>query len=563
MVGKITPTSQPTSSQIRHEDAVHLDGTKVNSTPNHELPNTQKNNSLPPQLKVSSNFDPPRRHNRNINTTQNSQSNGQQNANQNANPLSSSNTNSKVQTKPPHPVSKPSFSAMVSAALANSSSTKQPMEITHGTHMGKPTVYFSAHDYFVTLAEECKFTIVGKFTRGKPSMEEVRRLFISHIPLKGSVKIAFYDANHVYIDFTNEADFYHIYSKPFITLGPYIMKVIRWTPDFSPECETTISPVWILIHQLPWHLFRWDTLSRMVSSIGNAMAPDMATYSKSRGNVAKLKVEINLLKPRQDQIWLGFKRLDSNEEDGYWLYIEYEGAPSYCQYCCMQGHDLLSCRNKKRDEEVQAKASANIEEINDQWRVQRGNKKLHQHIIGNTNLNMLPQQPHQEVILTGKNSQSERENQPTIQLTNNGTQDKQKRVLDKNNPVEHIAQLHQASKHKNGPKKRVQWQVNQSKEQTNTHQHHSTKQPTPLTIESSQVNPNAKPNKPQNTTPQTSPNVQSSIKTGSQMLPDSTTKPKHQSDIASTSVVPKQQNISTSFPKIQKTTQISPPLLGN
>lgn len=88
------------------------------------------------------------------------------------------------------------------------------------------------------------------------------------------------------------------------------MKIIKWTPDFVPEIETSLAPVWILVHQLPWHLFRWDILSKMVSLIGNAMAPDMATYSKSRGNVAKLKVEIDLLKPRQDQMgWIQKARL--------------------------------------------------------------------------------------------------------------------------------------------------------------------------------------------------------------------------------------------------------------
>lgn len=178
--------------------------------------------------------------------------------------------------------------------------------------MGKPAVYFSAQDYFVNLAEDCRFTIVGKFTKGKPNMDELRKLFNSHVPLKGTVKIAYFDQNHVYIDFNNESDFYHIYFKSFVTLGPYSMKIIKWTPDFVPEIETSLAPVWILVHQLPWHLFRWDILSKMVSLIGNAMAPDMATYSKSRGNVAKLKVEIDLLKPRQDQIWVGFKRLDSN-----------------------------------------------------------------------------------------------------------------------------------------------------------------------------------------------------------------------------------------------------------
>lgn len=81
------------------------------------------------------------------------------------------------------------------------------------------------------------------------------------------------------------------------------------------------------------------------------MAPDIATFSKSRGNVAKLKVEVDLFKPRQDQIWVSFKILGSNEEDGYWLDIEYEDALAYCQYCLMQGHSQNSCRRKQWDAE--------------------------------------------------------------------------------------------------------------------------------------------------------------------------------------------------------------------
>lgn len=155
------------------------------------------------------------------------------------------------------------------------------------------------------------------------------------------------------------------------------------------------------------------------------MAPNMATYSKSRGNAAKIKVEIDLLKPSKDQIRLGFKRLDSNEEDGYWLDIEYEGAPSYCQYCCMQGHDILSCKNKNRDEEIQAQVTANNEENTDQWKVQKGNKKGNQHTNGSNNLNVLPQQSHQEVIDTRNNTQSHKDDQPAQQPRDHGIQNNQ------------------------------------------------------------------------------------------------------------------------------------------
>lgn len=133
-------------------------------------------------------------------------------------------------------------------------------------------------------------------------MEELRKLFISQFHLKGTVKIAYYDYMTVYIDFTNEVDYKHVYFKPFINIGSYTMKILKWTPDFKPEQETSIVPVWILVHMLPWHLFIWDIVSRLVQSIGIVVTPDQATFSKFRGNVAKLKVEIDLLKLKQNEI---------------------------------------------------------------------------------------------------------------------------------------------------------------------------------------------------------------------------------------------------------------------
>lgn len=174
------------------------------------------------------------------------------------------------------------------------------MEIKHGTHLGKPVVFFSAQDYLVKLAQDCKLTIIGKFLKTKPTMEEIRKLFVSQFHLKAPVKIVYFDHKYVYLDFANEVDYNHIYSKTYIHFGDYLMKILKWTPDFKPEVETAIVSVWIIIHQLLWHLFRWDVISRMVEDVGTGIAPDQAIYSKSRGNIAKVKVEINLLKPKLD-----------------------------------------------------------------------------------------------------------------------------------------------------------------------------------------------------------------------------------------------------------------------
>ncbi|OIS98248.1 hypothetical protein A4A49_33444 [Nicotiana attenuata] len=197
-------------------------------------------------------------------------------------------------------VSKQSFVATVQTKLQTLTNGETAVEIRHRSHLGKPAVFFSAEDYFSNLAQECKLTIIVKFLRGKPSMEEIRKIFVRKFHMTGTVKIAYFDPQYVYIDFSNEVDYNHIRFKEYIDIGDAPMKILKWTADFKPEEETTIVPVWILVHQLPWHLFNWRIISRMVREIGVAFAPDLETYSKSRGNVAKVKVEVDLLKPRLD-----------------------------------------------------------------------------------------------------------------------------------------------------------------------------------------------------------------------------------------------------------------------
>lgn len=121
-------------------------------------------------------------------------------------------------------------------------------------------------------------------------MEEIRKIFVSQFHLKAIVKIAYFDYKYIYLNFANEVNYNHIYSKTFIQYGECPMKILKWTLNFKLEVETPIVLVLILIHQLPWHLFRWDVISRMVEAMGIAIASDQAIYSKSIANVANVKV---------------------------------------------------------------------------------------------------------------------------------------------------------------------------------------------------------------------------------------------------------------------------------
>ena len=98
-------------------------------------------------------------------------------------------------------------------------------------------------------------------------MDEIRKVFIRQFQLIGSVKIAFFDYRHVYLDFTNEVDYNHVLSKEFVEIDKYPMKILKWIANFKLDEETSIAPVWILVHQLPWHLFKWRIISKLVSLV--------------------------------------------------------------------------------------------------------------------------------------------------------------------------------------------------------------------------------------------------------------------------------------------------------
>ncbi|RAL45485.1 hypothetical protein DM860_014874 [Cuscuta australis] len=68
-----------------------------------------------------------------------------------------------------------------------------------------------------------------------------------------------------------------------------------------------------------------------------------ATSTFSRPNVAKARVEIDLLKPRVQQIWIGFSDAPGEEDVGMFQPVEYERIPKYCTACFKQGHDNSSC----------------------------------------------------------------------------------------------------------------------------------------------------------------------------------------------------------------------------
>lgn len=77
------------------------------------------------------------------------------------------------------------------------------------------------------------------------------------------------------------------------------------------------------------------------------MKEDVATIVRSRPNLAKVRVEVDLLKPLTKYVWVGHEGQRFSLK-GHEQKLEYEGVPTFCRTCNLQGHDLLKCKVEAR-----------------------------------------------------------------------------------------------------------------------------------------------------------------------------------------------------------------------
>ncbi|XP_060190406.1 uncharacterized protein LOC132619559 [Lycium barbarum] len=157
------------------------------------------------------------------------------------------------------------------------------------------------------------------------------------------------------LDFNNEEDFKNTWYKRSIEIEGQVMWLEKWTPDFRPDVDSPIVPTWVLLPSLPIHCHSWHYVKQLVGTIGTPLSMDLATENRTRPSMAKVRVEIDLTKPKIDSIWIGVEDDDSPLK-GFTQKIEYENVPKYCRHCKLLGHSILQCRHaEKKKEDVKEK----------------------------------------------------------------------------------------------------------------------------------------------------------------------------------------------------------------
>lgn len=161
---------------------------------------------------------------------------------------------------------------------------------------------FKKEELIGKLADSYMFTLIGKFTNTMPRMEVVRKRFIAQTQLTGGVKIAHFNSRHIYIDLDNKVDHLTLWTKQRMYIDGQLIRLQLWTPTFRPEEETYIVPIWVTLPELPWHCYYIEVISALLAPVGKALYLDSAFIQKTRGSVAKVRVQIDISKERLQHV---------------------------------------------------------------------------------------------------------------------------------------------------------------------------------------------------------------------------------------------------------------------
>ncbi|KAK4716268.1 hypothetical protein R3W88_014606 [Solanum pinnatisectum] len=153
------------------------------------------------------------------------------------------------------------------------------------------------------MAAECEHTLVDRLLKPRPQINCIRSNFKEMIYV---TKIGVYDNYNVFLDFTNDDDFNPTRYKCIIDIEGQQMWLQKWSPDFKEKEDF---------------------------SIGTPLEMDLATIGRTRPSMAKVRVEIDLIKPQLDSVYVGLTHKNFPQTGFMQEKIEYEGVPKYCKYC--------------------------------------------------------------------------------------------------------------------------------------------------------------------------------------------------------------------------------------
>ncbi|KAL0907377.1 hypothetical protein M5K25_021783 [Dendrobium thyrsiflorum] len=220
-------------------------------------------------------------------------------------------------------------------ALSGVSSLSEFPDLKLSSCHGLPALWISDEE-MRALAVPFEFTLVGKFSSQRPSLEAIQKFFFL-LKLTGNFSMTLLNSKNILVKFVNDLDYCRVFSHRLYFVGNCYMKLVKWSPLLDIDIDSPTIPIWVSFPNLRPHLFTPRILFGLGSLFGRPLRTDNATSNGLRPSVARVLVELDVTKKYSDFVWIGSETLDFRQR------VELEEFLSYCDHCKVLGHSNVEC----------------------------------------------------------------------------------------------------------------------------------------------------------------------------------------------------------------------------
>ena len=122
-------------------------------------------------------------------------------------------------------------------------------------------------------------------------------------------------------------------------LSSGFLQTFAWTADFNPHTvQQTVAQTWIRLHGLAREYWRPVILFEIAGALGTRLALDEVTKKRIFGHYARVLIEIDITSDMHERILVERKDFD------FYVDVEYEKLPSFCDSCKIIGHSFKNCK---------------------------------------------------------------------------------------------------------------------------------------------------------------------------------------------------------------------------
>ncbi|XP_026415955.1 uncharacterized protein LOC113311331 isoform X1 [Papaver somniferum] len=191
--------------------------------------------------------------------------------------------------------------------------------------------------------KECEELAIGYFVGRKHSYSMAKEATTKVWKTKSEVSITLHSSNSFVFKFLNSEDRNLALDHGAFYISSSLFVVRPWSPLIENSiAEMKSIPVWVLIYNVPLHLWNNIGLSPIASFVGKPLMMDDCTINKTRLSYARVLVEISFESqfPGFIPLWIDGKYVMN-------LPVEYQWKPQKCMVCHSFGHPNNKCYLKK------------------------------------------------------------------------------------------------------------------------------------------------------------------------------------------------------------------------